>query len=680
VLDHANERIIAYNESISYEDFLSENFQERSIFSTYKKNIHKSIEESVKYLSTSDFKMKKNGYYASSTANYKNLLKEEDHLLLKVLSDYKEGCPFLYNYENGTYYGANRAASNFIEKHNLKEGGLSNFFLKGGTNRFDFLFENNKKLLNIIKNSGCNFMKFHSAFLSKSSLQYRSNYINKIIEKYKENRDQISYNHETHSLQVIGKEGGENELNLNDITTLYNVLTNTSHLDFSKNQVTELFTPFNSTEESSRKQINDYLVQELIDNTGLREYQEGDTELNVKFNDIARSSLANWIDPEKTAEIKTIDISPHNSNNSTGSLQKGLVCAGSTHSKLYYLEEGKKTIVNQHQIEDEKVPYFSIHAININEIKNISPSKKIIFECDGKKYEVNHAFENGKISSFSIDEIKNFKFNATENKEITAVSTFGFIDEMRPALEKGMILALKHKGFTLESKEKAFEPSKEKLFQDLKNTDIYFPGDHALNLNSFTIGDKNSNRYLFTKKNKTTGVKTSLILYLPNSENQGESHETQDISTEEMTQVLNKRKNVNNLFVLNVSCNSKNAVSQWMHAYYKTEEINLSNNEQRCAPPIVIGADRSFSTSTAQQILKVLEFPLGTLTLAGQDATLDEITNFLEGKPALNGTLQSSSSFKPVSNFETSFEYTDDTKINSIPLILTDENNNELRH
>ncbi len=168
----------------------------------------------------------------------------------------------------------------------------------------------------------------------------------------------------------------------------------------------------------------------------------------------------------------------------------------------------------------------------------------------------------------------------------------------------------------------------------LPRVDAYFPVMHAMDVNYFHVGTKNSLLLRMDKKVKNLkGNETTLHLavLLPDS---SKMFESVILKPDDLAKMLDRRYQVNPspLFLMNNSCASEKTLMAWTLVYRRAlavREARGDRNSQVRDFPHIIGSKRYFGTSSLIEIFSHSNYPLKSLEMLGQGQSVAKIVEFL---------------------------------------------------
>jgi len=402
----------------------------------------------------------------------------------------------------------------------------------------------------------------------------------------------------------------------------------------------------NSVSDDSRKELNDLLALKLS-RTDL--FGFGDNQ--VERNDLAKKMLKDYLKKAKP-EINEIEVYQLNNEGVNEIGDDGVFLTCGIHDLDIFEKKNGERIYLRGNYEAEFKNMAKGLFVPASQIIQLKHNKSELYGvCGGKEYKIE--FPPNILldlkDSINLRDLETFKFQFGEDNVIDAFSTLGLVEEMSYKLATGLKFAFSMKGFRLVS-ENEIDNLKQRFLDELKVTDIYFPINHSMSLNNFTIGRTKAIEFVFEKKIKPNRT-VRLKVYTPRYDN-NETSMDEIASTQEIENVLSQRSDEhNNLFILNLSCQAEKTIPQWMHAY--TNAVKVSVQEKEILAPVIISSKRAFETGSPTQILKHMEYPFGVLELAAKESNIEQTLDFLAAKP--DAKFKASRSFSPISNIGKTF-------------------------
>ncbi len=220
---------------------------------------------------------------------------------------------------------------------------------------------------------------------------------------------------------------------------------------------------------------------------------------------------------------------------------------------------------------------------------------------------------------------------ALKGNEIKITGAYALPGETDQRVALGAAAFLATQGYRLVTTEK-IEDFKPTLINDLKDTQMFIPSSHAMNLNIFVVGTQKARRMKFEKsiphpQRPEEELKINFDVYLPDM-NASQENPVVMLSSEELEEIFCARRTPDGLFVMNISCDSEETIDSWMMAYRNTfvdsDTKTFKRNPQEAIDvPTILAASRGFDTNNPATILGHLQYPVDVIerVVRGQSTT-----------------------------------------------------------
>jgi hypothetical protein len=264
-------------------------------------------------------------------------------------------------------------------------------------------------------------------------------------------------------------------------------------------------------------------------------------------------------------------------------------------------------------------------GLNFHVVQFENPRSEFELRCGDKSYIVKGAsLGNGRLP---FPPEVNFQAEIANDGQIEFLATLSLTEAVDKASLAKLIGYLGLRGFVPDGpRSQIVQPVadvKREFSREFVNSNVYFAAGHSVDLSALEIGKgSGEGSKIVVRKVYPAGVNgepsTARLTIITPPANPGSGGKI-TVTRNELVDLLCERREVqeNPALFMTLSCRSSGQVRGWMNSYresvLKTESLAGFNPQQVTDVPLIIGANRGFSTNSSESIASTMEYALRTI-------------------------------------------------------------------